>query len=220
MLDRSAPAPAAVTLTDPGWAAMWKRRFKPLQIGRRLVIVPPWHPTPSPDRIPIIIDPGQGFGTGHHPTTRCTLIALEIECGRQSFASALDVGTGSGILSLAMARMGVKRVVALDIDRLALDNARHNLELNGLQHTVRLAQTPIRLVRRRFPLITANILASVVIAMAPDLKRLLVPGGRLILSGILAREARAVIDHFGPPIRRLWSRTERGWTALVFTRDG
>jgi ribosomal protein L11 methyltransferase len=215
MLDRSDPAPAPVALIDPGWAAMWKTRFKPLEIGRRLIIVPPWQPGTQTERIPIIIDPGQGFGTGHHATTRCTLIAVETECGRRAFDRALDVGTGSGILALAMARLGIKRIVALDHDPVALDNARHNAELNGLAGAIRFSQAPSRLERRRFPLITANILASTLIAMAPELKRLLGPGGRLILSGILKREARDVMAHYGPPIRRLWSRTERGWTTLV-----
>jgi ribosomal protein L11 methyltransferase len=215
MLDPLGPAPAPVALIDPGWAAIWKKRFKPLEIGRRLIIVPPWQPAAPADRISIIIDPGQGFGTGHHATTHCTLIAVETECGRRTFDNALDVGTGSGILAMAMARLGVKRIVALDNDSIALDNARHNAELNGLTGAIRFSRAPLRLVRRRFPLITANILASTLIAMAPELKRLLAPGGRLILSGILNREARDVMVHYGPPMRRLWSRTERGWITLV-----
>ena len=215
MLDLSAPVPAPIALSDPGWAAMWKKRFKPLKIGRGLIIVPPWQPSAPADRIPIIIDPGQGFGTGHHATTRCTLIAVETECGRRAFDSALDVGTGSGILALAMVRLGIRRIVALDHDPIALDNARHNAELNGLAGAIRFSCTPARLMRRRFPLITANILASTLIAMAPELRRLLAPGGRLILSGILNREARDVMAHYAPPMRRLWSLTERGWITLI-----
>lgn len=220
MLDGSGPAPAPVTLIDPGWAAMWKKRFKPLEIGRGLIIVPPWQPAAPAERIPIIIDPGQGFGTGHHATTRCTLIAVETECGRRAFDSALDVGTGSGILAIAMARLGIKRIVALDHDPVALDNARHNAELNGLAGAIRFSRAPLRSVRGRFPLITANILASTLIAMASELGRLLAPGGRLILSGILKREAGDVMAHYGPPMRRLWSRTERGWTTLILALPG
>ena len=215
MLDPSSPAPAPEAIIDPGWAAMWQTRFKPLEIGRGLIIVPPWQPAAATDRIPIIIDPGQGFGTGHHATTRCTLIAVETQCALRTFDRALDVGTGSGILALAMARLGIRRIAALDHDPIALDNARHNAELNGLAGAIRFSRTPLHLVRRRFPLITANILATTLIAMAPELKRLLAPGGRLILSGILKREARNVMAHYGPPIRRLRSRTERGWTTLV-----
>ncbi|HEY2107220.1 MAG TPA: 50S ribosomal protein L11 methyltransferase, partial [Candidatus Binataceae bacterium] len=144
-----------------------------------------------------------------------TLIAVEVECGRRAFDHALDVGTGSGILALAMTRLGIKRIRALDNDPIALDNANHNAELNGLAGAIRFSRTPLRSLRRRFPLITANILASTLSAMAPDLTRLLAPGGRLILSGILKREAPGVMAHYGPPIKRLWSRTERGWITLV-----
>jgi ribosomal protein L11 methyltransferase len=217
MLAGSGPA-AAVALTDPGWATMWKRRFKPLRIGRRFIILPPWNPDAPADRIPIIIDPGQGFGTGHHATTRSTLIGVETECTRRPVASALDVGAGSGVLALAMARLGVKRIVALDNDPLALDNARHNAELNCCSQSIRFSLAPLRSLRRPFALITVNILSSTLIALAPELKRLLAPGGCLILSGILNREAAEVMSHYPPPIRRLWSRRERGWTTLVLAR--
>ncbi|MGO9058072.1 MAG: 50S ribosomal protein L11 methyltransferase [Candidatus Binataceae bacterium] len=215
MLDPSGPAPIAQALIDPGWAVMWKKRFKPLAIGKTLAIVPPWNPNPPRGRIPVIIDPGLGFGTGHHPTTRCALIALETECARRHFETALDVGTGSGVLALAMARLGVKRIVALDNDPQALDNARHDAQLNGCAGAIRFSAAPLRTLRRTFALITANILSSVLIAMAPELTRLQAPGGRLILSGILAREAEDVMRHYRPAMRRMWSRTERGWTTLI-----
>jgi ribosomal protein L11 methyltransferase len=218
MLDVSGPAPRAVPLVDPGWASMWKTRFKPLAIGRKLAIVPPWDPAAPNDRIPIIIDPGLGFGTGHHPTTRTTLIALEAECGRRSFDYALDVGTGSGVLALAMVRLGVKRVMAIENDPQALDNARHNAQLNDCAGALRLSAAPLRSLRRPAALITANILSSTLIAMAPELTRLLAPGGCLILSGILTREAERVTKHYRPLMRRRGSRTERGWTTLILER--
>jgi ribosomal protein L11 methyltransferase len=218
MLDTSAPAPAVDKLVDPGWAAAWKSRFKPLRIGRRLIILPPWNTAAPPDRLPVIIEPGQGFGTGHHATTRTTLTALEAECDRRRFDSALDVGCGSGVLALAMARLGVRRIAALDNDPMALDNARHNAELNGCTHAIRFSRAPLRSLLRPFPLITANILSSTLIAMAPDLMRLLARGGRLILSGILNREASAVMAHYPAPIVRLRSLRDRGWTTLVLGR--
>lgn len=220
MLDSSGCAPAPVALVDPGWAAMWKARFKPLKVGRRLVIVPPWESAQlAPDRIPIVIDPGQGFGTGHHATTRCTLIALQNECSRHNFDRGLDVGCGSGILSLAMARLGVRQVAAVDKDPLALDNARHNVELNHCAQVIRFYPAALPRLRRPFPLITANILSSVLISMAPHLIRLLAPGGRLILSGILKREAADVIAHYRPPLRRLRSYAQGGWITLVLARS-
>jgi ribosomal protein L11 methyltransferase len=218
MLAGPGGAAAAVKLIDPGWASMWKRRFKPLKIGRRLLIVPPWQTSVPHDRVPVIIEPGQGFGTGHHATTRSTLVAIETECARRSFTTALDVGTGSGVLALSMVRLGVTRVVAIDNDPLALDNARHNAELSGCTRAIHFSLSSLRALRRPFPLIAANILSSTVITMAPELKRLLAPGGRLILSGILNREAQPVMAHYPAPIRRLYSRVERGWTTLVLAR--
>ncbi len=217
MLADGAP-PALTQLSDPGWATLWKRRFRPLKIGRRLVIVPPWLADLPTGRIPIIIDPGQGFGTGHHASTRSTLIELESECLRHDFKTALDVGTGSGVLAFAMAQLGVGRVAAIDHDPMALDNARHNAALNRGSRAIGFSAAPLRSLSRTFPLITANILSSTLIAMAPDLTRLLAPDGRLILSGILNREAAAVMAHYGPPMRRLRSRVDRGWTTLVLTR--
>jgi ribosomal protein L11 methyltransferase len=219
MLDSSDGASQPRSLADPGWAAMWKSRFKPLKVGRRLVIVPPWESAAAfASRLPIIIDPGQGFGTGHHATTRCTLIATETECRRRVGDRALDVGCGSGVLALAMARLGVKRITALDNDPMALDNARHNAELNHCARAIKFSLTAVHKLRRPFPLITANILSSTLIAMAPDLARLLTPGGRLILSGILRREAAAVMAHYPPPLRRLRSHVEGGWITLVLGR--
>jgi ribosomal protein L11 methyltransferase len=218
MLDRSGPPPATVALIDPGWAAMWKGRFTPLPIGRKLAIVPPWNANAPEGRGPIIIDPGQGFGTGHHPTTRATLIALERECTRRVFDRALDVGTGSGVLAIAMTRFGVGHITAVDRDPVALDNARHNAAINDCEARIRFSMAPLRSIRRPVPLIAANILSSTLIAMAPDLTRLLAPGGRLILSGILAREAAGVMVHYRPLMRRRWSRTERGWTTLILER--
>jgi ribosomal protein L11 methyltransferase len=215
MLVADGPPAAAVPLIDPGWAVMWKKRFKPLTIGKTLLIVPPWDRNPPGARTPIIIDPGLGFGTGHHSTTRSTLIGLESECARRQFDTALDVGTGSGVLAIAMARLGVKRIAAIDNDPQALDNARHNAELNQCVRKIHFSVAPLRALRRHFPLITANILSSTLIAMAPDLSRLLAPGGRLILSGILAREADGVISHYRRAMRPIWSRTERGWKTLI-----
>ena len=202
-------------LEDPGWATMWRKRFAPLPIGDRFLIVPPWRRPTDRDRIPIVIRPGQAFGTGHHPSTAGTLALVEAVCARGNIARALDVGAGSGILSIAMRKLGVPEVVAIDIDPTALANARENAELNRINHGLRISAVPLSSIRGRFDLIVANILSSVIIAMAPRLKTRLRPGGRLILAGILAREARAVTAAFRPELRRLRSRTDGAWTALL-----
>jgi ribosomal protein L11 methyltransferase len=205
-------------LEDPGWATTWRKRFAPLPIGNRFLIVPPWRGATDRDRIAIVIRPGQAFGTGHHPSTAGTLALVEDVCSKRDIARALDVGAGSGILSIAMRKLGVPEIVAIDADPTALANARENAELNHINHGLRISAVPLSSIRGHFDLIVANILSSVLIAMAPRLKVRLRSGGRLILAGILTREARAVTAAFRPELRRLRSRTDGAWTALLLAK--
>jgi ribosomal protein L11 methyltransferase len=130
----------------------------------------------------------------------------------------LDVGTGSGILAIAMKLLGARDITAIDNDPVALDNARENAELNGVVRDLRISAIPLNSIRRRFDLITANILAPILIAMAPRLKRNLATTGHLILAGILAREAADVLAAYQPELRCVGRRTDRGWTALLMAR--
>jgi ribosomal protein L11 methyltransferase len=204
-------------LVDPGWATMWMTRFKPFAVGRFL-IVPPWSHDHRAGTLRLVIQPGQGFGTGHHGSTYGVLRLLDDLCEKRSFARALDVGTGSGILAIAMRLLGTREVTAIDIDPVAIENARENAELNHISGHLRLSLVPISSLRHHFDLITANILSSTVIEMAPLLMRRLAPEGRLILAGILAREAGRVLDTYRPYLRCIDRRTDRGWTALVLAR--
>jgi ribosomal protein L11 methyltransferase len=201
-------------LADPGWATMWMTRFEPFTVGRFL-IVPPWSHEQREGYLRLVIQPGQGFGTGHHGSTYGVLRLLDELIPQQPFARALDVGTGSGILAIAMSLLGVHEITALDIDPVAIDNARENAQLNHVEDRVRFSLVPITSLRRHFDLITANILSSTLIEMAPLLRRRLTPEGRLILAGILAREADNVIAAYGPDLRCIDRRTDRGWSALV-----
>jgi len=205
------------TLIDPGWATMWMTRFEPFTVGRFL-IVPPWNHEHRTDRIRLVIQPGQGFGTGHHGSTYGVMRLIDDLCEKRSLTRALDVGTGSGILAIAMRLLGVGDVTAIDIDPVAMENARENAELNHVSKRVRFSLVPIASLRRHFDLITANILSSTLIEMAPRLIHRLAPEGRLILAGILAREASRVIDAYRPAMRCIDRRTDRGWTALVLAR--
>jgi ribosomal protein L11 methyltransferase len=204
-------------LADPGWATMWMTRFKPFTVGRFL-IVPPWSHEHRDGFLRLVIQPGQGFGTGHHGSTYGVLRLLDDLNQKRPFARALDVGTGSGILSIAMSLIGVREVTAIDIDPVAIDNARENAELNHVSKHLRFSLVPIASLRRHFDLITANILSSTLIEMAPLLLRRVAPEGRLILAGILAREAESVIAAYRPELRCIDRRTDRGWTALVLAR--
>ena len=205
-------------IEDPGWATMWMTRFEPFTIGQRLLIAPPWNKDQPSGRLRIVIQPGQGFGTGHHGSTYGVMRLLEELYRDHTYARVLDVGTGSGILAITAKLLGARDITAIDNDPVALDNAIENAALNGVAGDLRISAIPLASIRRHFDLITANILAPILIAMAPRLKRILAPTGRLILAGILAREAAAVIAGFAPELRCIGRRTDRGWTALLMAK--
>ncbi len=216
LIERSAPL--IEQLEDPGWATMWQKRFEPLPVGRRLLIVPPWDRSEVKHRIVIVIRPGQAFGTGHHASTFGTLNLLTEICESREIARALDVGTGSGIIALAMHKLGARQTIAIDQDAVALENARENADLNHVDSALRLSVAPLSSIRGRFDLITANILSSVLIEMAPQLKSRLRPDGHLILAGILAREAQAVASAYEPELKLIRTRADGRWRALLFKR--
>ena len=218
MLAEGCAPPHVSRIEDPGWATMWQKRFEPFPIGDRLIVVPPWKRAPAEGRIPIVIRPGQAFGTGHHASTFGVLRVIERLFDTGRFMRALDVGTGSGILAIAMRKLGAAHVTAIDLDAIALDNARENADLNGVAGAIRLSAAPLGSIRGRFDLITANILSSVLIEMAQRLKTRLRPGGYLVLGGILAREAEQVAAAYAPELRRLNTRADGAWRALLLQR--
>jgi ribosomal protein L11 methyltransferase len=210
--------PLIQPITDPGWATLWQTRFSPLPIGRRFLIVPPWQRNKDGDRATIVIKPAQAFGTGHHPSTLGTLNLMEEWCETHRINRGFDVGTGSGILAIAMHKLGAGEIVAIDIDAIALENARENAELNGIDRPIRFSMAPAGSIRGRFDLITANILSSVLIGIAPILKTRMRPGGGLILAGILKREAADVVAAFAPELRCVRTRIDKAWAALLMER--
>ena len=207
------------SIRDPGWATMWQERFAPLPIGERFLIVPPWNRMQARDRISITVLPGQAFGTGHHPTTNGALTALEQILHRHKIARALDVGTGSGILALAMVMLDVGKVVAIDVDEIALDNARENAELNRIARPIAFSTTPLADIRGKFDLVVANILSKALITMAPNLKRRVAAGGHLVLGGILAREVKSVAWHYRD-LELVDTIILKGWATMVLRRPG
>jgi ribosomal protein L11 methyltransferase len=214
---------AARRIVDPGWATLWMKRFGPFRVGRRILIVPPWKREHEPGRTTIVIQPARAFGTGHHPTTAGALRAVESIVSAHSPRSILDAGTGSGVLAIAAAmlarRDGLERdIIAVDVDPTALENARANARLNGVEKSIRFSSVPLASIRRHFDLIVANILSHTLIELAPHLKRIVAPGGRLILGGFLADEADDVLSHYRSPLRCLSRKTHRGWTTIVMAR--
>ena len=213
----AAPAPPTVTtIREEDWATGWRQHFTPTRIGRRLVIKPTWEPfSPEPDDLVIELDPGMAFGTGTHPTTRLCLEALE-KLG--SPGDVLDVGTGSGILAMAAAKLGAGRVVGTDIDPDAVEVARENCAMNGV--TVELVTTPLADIPGRFGVVLANILAEDLVRMAADLTAKVAPGGALILSGILVERESYVIAGFASTGLALVDTSREGeWSCLLYRAE-
>ena len=176
-------------LREEDWAEAWKAFFPVLRVSRRLVICPAWRSyRPRAGEAVIRLDPGMAFGTGQHPTTLMCLRALE-ETVRPG-ASVLDLGTGSGVLALAAARLGAGSVLALDTDPQAAQAARANVRLNGLEAVVRVEEGTLESAPAPFDVIAANISAPVIVDLAEALAAALKRGGVLIAGGF--SEARAV----------------------------
>jgi len=188
------PAPTWAWTEEPerDWVAAGREMQTPIPVSRRLVVLPEWTPPGTAgDRLAVRIRPGMGFGTGEHPTTAGCLELLDLDLGVRPRASVLDVGTGSGILALAAARLGAGSVVALDIDPDALANARANRALNSLPG-VGLVLGGIEAVRGPFDLVLANLVANLIVDLMPEFARVLAPAGRLILSGLLQSQGDRV----------------------------
>jgi len=179
-------------LSEEDWAHTWKEFFPVLRVSPRLVVCPTWRSyRPRESEAVIRLDPGMAFGTGQHPTTLMCLRALE-ELLRPRMA-VLDLGTGSGILALAAAKLGATSVLALDIDPQAVAVARENVRLNGLEALVQVEEASLDdAPRPAFDLAMANISAAVIVEMAPALADVLRPAGVLIVAGFSAESAERV----------------------------
>ena len=214
--------PTVSVVRNEDWANNWKVHFKPVRIGERLVIKPTWEEYQAlPGDLVIQIDPGMAFGTGAHPTTRMCLESLERICFNESAgklpAAVLDVGTGSGVLSIAAALMGATLITAVDIDPEAIRVTQENLELNGMGELVDASTTDLGELTGEYGVVVANILAEELVRLAAQLIARLAPGGWLILSGILTEKAEFVGAGF-PGLTPVDSPTEAEWSCLTFRR--
>jgi ribosomal protein L11 methyltransferase len=183
---------AYTVLPDCDWNETWKKSFAPIDVGRTLRIIPSWLNAET-DRIPIIIDPGMVFGTGHHETTRTCLSLIEKIAETGNRKRFLDIGTGTGILAIGASRLGFEQVVAVDVDPLAVDAATRNAPANGLNN-IEIRKGAISSVSGTFDVIVANLLSEILIAIAPELAERLNPGGTAILSGLLVGQEDEVIE--------------------------
>jgi ribosomal protein L11 methyltransferase len=215
------PDPAFRTIEDEDWMAAWKQHYHPIPIGKKLLVLPAWIEQFDPARIPVRIDPSMAFGTGTHPTTQ---LCLEmIEKYTLPGQSLIDVGCGSGILSIAALKMGASHALAVDIDNAAIISTRENSAANqvidhietGIGSVTEVLNGQFSL--RHAPLVLANILAPVIIRLFDaGLAELITPTGTLVLSGILAEQADGVVAAAQKRGLRLVERMQMGdWVALA-----
>ena len=228
-LGRIQPLPAATykQIADQNWMEAWKQHYKPILIAERLVIVPAWLESPDPGRVPIKIDPGMAFGTGTHPTTQLCLELLEKAMPDHHLANhdfrVIDVGCGSGILSIAAIKLGANSALGVDIDSGSIENARENAASNQVGEELILGVGSVqeildgRFAYRKAPLVLANILAPVIVRLFDaGLADLIEEGGAILLSGILQEQAQNVLDAAQAKGLRTIERKQMGdWVALM-----
>lgn len=214
------PEPVFTVLTEADWAEAWKAHYTVLHVGRRTVIVPRWLAyEPQPGEVVLLLDPGMAFGTGTHPTTRLCLEALEgrIAPGMR----VLDLGTGSGVLSIAAARQGAAAVDAVDVDEIAVAAARENVAANGVDDVVRVVGGSLERAEGAYDLVLVNILAGVILSLLhAGLADSVAPGGMVIASGIIDDQADGVCAALeARGIKVVERLVERDWVALVGRRE-
>jgi len=214
-----------LTLDERLWEMDWREHFQPIVVGTSLVIVPPWDRTAYPDRRRVVIHPGMAFGTGQHATTHACLDAIEMLTDPPP-ARALDVGTGTGVLAVALAKRGVRHVHAIDTDPQAVAAARDNVRRNRVGTRVRvtgralpLTTTPAVTRRSQYPLVVANLYVDALVALAPTLAARVAAGGHLVTSGVLRTQQGRLRGAFGKSQWRVVrARRSGSWVTTVFTR--
>jgi len=221
---RALPEPEFRAIEDEDWMASWKQHYKPIAIGQRLIVVPVWIELQDNPRIPVRIDPSMAFGTGTHPTTQLCLELVEkyVLPGQP----VIDVGCGSGILSIAAVKVGASHALAVDIDNASVRSTRENAEANGVSDSIETGLGSVDEVRngqftlRRSPVVLANILAPVIIRLFDaGLAELLSAPGTMVLSGILVEQASAVVDAAEAKGLRFIEQIQQGdWVAIALEK--
>jgi len=218
------PEPVFQWIADQDWMTAWKQHYRPILIGRKLLILPAWLENPDPGRVTVRIDPSMAFGTGTHPTTQLCLAMVEDYLAPDQ--PVIDIGCGSGILSIAALKLGSANVLGVDIEedsvRSSLENARDNGIQNGFEVGLGSVDEVLagKFSLRQAPLVLANILAPVIVRLfGSGLANLVSPGGVLVLSGILAHQSSSVEDAAAKQgLEFIEKRLSGEWVALAYRR--
>ncbi len=201
-------------MEDDGWSTRWREFFKPVILDT-LQVVTPWMEIPRKDRTPIVIDPGQAFGTGGHETTTLILQMLEHRAATKRLpASVLDVGTGSGVLAIAAIKLGAKKVTAVDIDPESVLATRENARVNGVEGSISVHGGSAEVVSGQWPLVLANLELGVFLEHAPAIAKKVAPGGEVLLSGLLPDQIDACLALW-PGFQMTEKHEQSGWISLA-----
>ena len=207
-----------VEVPEQDWSVAWRRHHRPLQVGPRSWVHPPWEKPPRPG-VAVAIDPGMAFGTGSHPTTALCLERCDELLSRFPGADLLDVGTGSGVIALLAKMLGAGRVVGTENDPVSLEAARQGAALNGIDGVDWVRAEDPAAVPGRFKIVIANILLNTLEELAPAIAGKVADGGRLVLSGLLAAQGdgaeRAYVAQGLRPVAR---KEREGWLRVELSR--
>ena len=210
------------TVDEEDWSNNWKKYYKPIEIGKRLLILPAWESEPVSERRVLKLNPGMAFGTGSHQTTRMCLEFLEQVVSDDD--TMLDLGCGSGILSIASILLGAKKAIAVDIDPIAERIAIENAEMNSISKESfevlignLLTDNNVRTrIMGKYPVVAENIVADVIIALAPLSRELTANNGKLIVSGIIDERVEEVMNCLASNgFRILDKKSSDGWNAFL-----
>ncbi len=210
-------------VSEEDWAENWKQHFRPTVVSPRLLVYPPWEENADKcGKLPLIIDPGMAFGTGIHATTRLVLCTLDEILQRWQHpgpARVLDVGTGSGILAIAAARLGAGEVVGIDIDPSAVAAARENLARNELMGRILLQRRSVDEVCGMYDLVLANLSLKLLKEKHRFLLKALAPEGYLVASGFLTRDLPEIMECYaGEPVSLVKEESLEEWHMVVWQR--
>lgn len=194
---------------EEDWANNWKKYYKPSKVGEKIVVKPIWEDYEKKyDELVVELDPGMAFGTGDHETTRMCIQALEKYVEKDS--TVFDVGTGSGILAIAAAKLGAKKAVGVDLDPVAVESAKENVSYNNLDNIEVLYGNLVEVIEGKADIVVANIIAEIICILIDDVKRVLKQGGMFITSGIIHERVKMVTDKL----------EESGFEVIKVNKDG